>query len=1018
MAVTFQRLPFGMEDAARVARECFDLEGTLLELTSERDRNFLITTSAGDHFVLKIAHADESPAILDLQHRALAQIAQRAPELAMPRAVRSAAGHEVESIIAPDGASHLVRVLTWVPGTVWADVSPHTPELLRSLGAVMGKLDGALAGFSHPAGTRALKWDIARAGWIRPHLHRVADPVRHAIIERHLARFESELRPLLPALRRGIIHNDANDWNVIVAAGHPFERRVAGVVDLGDMLESPIVAELAVACVYAMQGKADPLSAAAEVVAGYHGAFPLTDGELGVLFPLICTRLSVSVVNAAEQRASVPGNQYLTISEAGGWTTLERLEAIHPRLAHYTFRAAAGLEPCPASARVTAWLRAHPTEPGPLLRVAAGAPIHVLDLSIGSPLVETPIEPSDLAPFSRKLFDRIQAAGATVGVGRYDEARLLYAGPVFRAAGNDREIPRTVHIGLDLFVEAGTPVLAPMAGAVESVRDNGMNGDYGPTVILRHEPPGGPVFHTLYGHLGRGVLDSLVPGARIERGQAIATVGDLDVNGGWPPHLHFQLIADLLDRSGEFPGVARPDQRSVWKSLSPDPNLVAQLPETVMTPVHRQAPEILAGRRLHLGPSLSLSYRRPLSIVRGWKQFLYDEDGLLYLDAVNNVPHVGHSHPRVVQAAREQMAVLNTNTRYLHERLVEYAERITATLPAPLSVCYFVNSGSEANELAIRLARAATGRRGMVVLDVGYHGNTTTLVDVSSYKHDGPGGAGAPEWVSKIPMPDPYRGRWRRSDPDAGRKYAEAVTGAIAALEAHGHSPAAFLAESILSCGGQVVLPEGFLAEAYYRTRGAGGVCIADEVQVGLGRVGTHMWAFQTQGVVPDIVTMGKPMGNGHPLGAVVTTPEIAAAFANGMEFFSTFGGNPVSCTVGLAVLDVIAEEGLQQRAGDVGACLLNGLRALVAQHRIAGDARGLGLFLGLELVGNRETREPAGDQASYVANRMRDCGILVSTDGPFRNVLKIKPPLCFTEADADHLVATLDRILQEDYCR
>jgi len=504
----------------------------------------------------------------------------------------------------------------------------------------------------------------------------------------------------------------------------------------------------------------------------------------------------------------------------------------------------------------------------------------------------------------------------------------------------------------------------------------------------------------------------------VERGKPVAAIGDLGVNGGWPPHLHFQLITDLLDRVGEFPGVARSDRRAVWKSLSPDPNLVMKLPAPLLRPPHRRTPEILAGRREHIGPSLSISYRRPLSIVRGWKQFLYDEDGLRYLDAVNNVPHVGHSHPRVVRAVGQQMAVLNTNSRYLHERLVEYAERLTATLPAPLSVCYFVNSGSEANELAIRLARAATGRRGMVVIDVGYHGNTTTLIDVSPYKHDGAGGSGPPAWVRKIPMPDDYRGEFRRGDPEAGRRYAAAVTAATDALAGAGEPVAAFLAESLLSCGGQIVLPSGFLAEAYRRTRAAGGVCIADEVQVGLGRVGTHCWGFETQHVVPDIVTMGKPIGNGHPLGAVVTTPEIAAAFANGMEYFNTFGGNPVSCAAGLAVLDVMGSEGLQQNARDVGAHLLEGLRGLVARHPLAGDARGLGLFAGLELVRDRSTLAPAGSEAWYAANRMRDCGILVSTDGPYHNVLKIKPPMCFTRIDADRVVETLDRILAEDCVR
>jgi 4-aminobutyrate aminotransferase-like enzyme/Ser/Thr protein kinase RdoA (MazF antagonist) len=1016
VAVRFRRPVLGLEDAARLAQRHFGLNGACRELPSERDRNFLITSAGGERVVLKIAHADDTAAVLDLQHRALERIAERAPMLSMPRVVPSQAGREMEQIEAGDGAGHLARVLTWVPGRPWAEVSPHSAELLQSLGSVLGILDRALQGFQHPGAQRDLKWSMESSAWIRGHLRRIEDLERRRMVTRHLARFETEVLPALAALPRGIIHNDANDWNVIVGPGHPFERRVAAIVDLGDMLESVVVADLAIACAYAMQGKADPVGAAAEVVAGYQRERPLSEPELAQLFPLIGMRLAVSVVNSAEQRAAFPEDAYLTISEAEAWATLTRLETVHPRLALYTFRAAAGLEPCPAAPSVTHWLREHSGEMGPLLETRGS--LKVIDLSIGSPLIETPLEPEDLPAFSRKLFERLHAAGAPIGIGRYDEARLLYAGPGYEAESNQRDTPRTVHIGLDLFCRPGTPVLAPLAGVVESVRDNGMARDYGPTLILRHEPADGPVFHTLYGHLGREVLSSLSPGTAVARGQRIATIGDLDVNGGWPPHLHFQLITDLLDRAGEFPGVARADRRAVWKSLSPDPNLVARLPEPLLASRHRGSGEILTGRHDHLGPSLSIAYRRPLTIVRGWKQFLYDEDGLRFLDLVNNVAHVGHSHPRVVRAIREQAAVLNTNTRYLHENLVAFAERLTATLPAPLDVCYFVNSGSEANELAIRLARAATGRRGMVVVDVGYHGNTTTLVDVSPYKHDGPGGAGPPPWVRKIPLPDVYRGQFRRDDPAAGPRYAAAVSTAIDALLAHGEAPAAFLAESVLSCGGQVVLPEDFLAEAYRRIRAAGAVAIADEVQVALGRVGSHFWGFETQGVVPDIVTLGKPLGNGHPLGAVVTTREIARAFANGMEYFNTFGGNPVSCAAGMAVLDVIESEGLQQRAGEVGAQLLGGLRELVARHPVAGDARGLGLFAGLELVRDRETLEPAGEQASYVANRMRERGFLLSTDGPWHNVLKLKPPLCIAKEDIARLIDSLDHVLREDYLR
>jgi 4-aminobutyrate aminotransferase-like enzyme/Ser/Thr protein kinase RdoA (MazF antagonist) len=419
----------------------------------------------------------------------------------------------------------------------------------------------------------------------------------------------------------------------------------------------------------------------------------------------------------------------------------------------------------------------------------------------------------------------------------------------------------------------------------------------------------------------------------------------------------------------------------------------------------RTPEETLAARKRVIGANLTVSYKRPLKIVRGWMQYLYDHTGRQYLDGYNNVPHVGHSHPRIVRAAAEQMLVLNTNTRYLHDKLAMFAERVIATLPPPLRVCYFVNSGSEANELALRLARAHTRRRDVIVLDGAYHGNTTTLVDISPYKFNGPGGEGASPWVHVLPLPDTYRGKYRRDDPRAGEKYAE--------FARHIRNPAAFIAESAPSVAGQIVLPDRYLASVYAIVRGAGGVCIADEVQTAYGRMGTHFYAFETQRVVPDIVVLGKPIGNGYPIGAVVTTPEIAASFDNGMEFFSTFGGSTVACAVGLEVLDVVEAERLQEHARAVGDDLLVSLRARIGDHPLVGDIRGSGLFLGIELVKNRRTLEPATTEAADVVNRMRERGVLIGTEGAFANVLKIRPPMPFNAGDAALLTDTLAASLE-----
>jgi 4-aminobutyrate aminotransferase-like enzyme len=394
-------------------------------------------------------------------------------------------------------------------------------------------------------------------------------------------------------------------------------------------------------------------------------------------------------------------------------------------------------------------------------------------------------------------------------------------------------------------------------------------------------------------------------------------------------------------------------------------------------------------------------------------QYLYDHTGRAYLDTVNNVCHVGHCHPRVVEAAQKQMAVLNTNTRYLHDHIVEYAQRLCDLLPEPLRVCYFVNSGSEANELALRLARTHTQNTDFIVIDHAYHGNTNDIIEISPYKFDGPGGTGAPPHVHKVMIPDVYRGPYKSDHPGVGEKYALDVQRVIKELQAKNKKPAAFIHEPLMSVAGKIVLPKNYLKEAYKYVKDAGGVCIVDEVQVGFGRVGTHMWAFETQEVVPDIVTLGKPIGNGHPLAAVVTTPGIADSFNNGMEYFNTFGGNPVSCAVGLAVLDVIRDEKLQENALHVGDYMKSGLKCLMDKHLLIGDVRGLGLFLGIELVLDRETLEPAKEQAYDIAERMKEEGILISIDGPLYNVIKIKPPLVFTEANADLYIDTLDKILK-----
>jgi 4-aminobutyrate aminotransferase-like enzyme/Ser/Thr protein kinase RdoA (MazF antagonist) len=423
---------------------------------------------------------------------------------------------------------------------------------------------------------------------------------------------------------------------------------------------------------------------------------------------------------------------------------------------------------------------------------------------------------------------------------------------------------------------------------------------------------------------------------------------------------------------------------------------------------------LLEQRKKYIGRNLSISYQTPLKIVRGALQYLYDDQGHTFVDCVNNVSHVGHCHPQVVQAIKKQAAVLNTNTRYLHDHIINYSQKLLSLLPDNLQVCYFTNSGSEANDLAIRMSRHFTASREVIVLDHAYHGTSTLAMELSPYKFDGRGGFGQKPYIHKAENPDLYRGRFKYGDALAGVHYAADVRRIVRQLQSENKRPAAFICETLLGVGGQIPLPEGYLQEVYDIVRQADGVCIADEVQVGFGRVGDAFWGFELQGVKPDMVVLGKPIGNGHPLAAVITTAEIANAFNNGMEYFNTYGGNPVSMAAGLAVLQVILDEEMQAHAQNTGHYLLERLRQLMEIHPIIGDVRGKGLFIGAELVKDRITLEPAVPQIDIIVEKMKDRGFLLSTDGPLHNVLKIKPPLTFSKENAASLADHLHDVLTE----
>ncbi len=900
----FERPRLREEDAVRLAGDLFGVSASAARaLPSERDQNFHLRTDRGE-LVLKVAGPSESDAVLDLQDRALAWIAGRDPSLPVPRLVAKSA----------DGRT---RLLTYLPGTILAEAAPRDPALLSRAGNLLGRLDVALAGFAHPAAAgRDLAWNPERAGdVIGRHAGAIADPARRELVGHFTRLFESSVRPRLPALPRSVIHNDANDYNLLVGAptAAPGERPITGILDFGDMVEAWTVCELSVAVAYAIFGQADPLAAAKRVVGGYHAARPLSEAELEAVWPLAALRLCTSVCLSAHRRTAEPDNAYLLVSEAPAWEALARMREVHPRFAHYVLRNACGLPPCPQTPAIEAWLAANRREMGRVVDADLSRAV-VFDLSISSPEFRTPAETLSTATMTPRLFTRMREAGTPVGIGRYDEARLVYGGDAFAGSAGEHPERRTVHIAVDLFMEPGSPVFAPLPGRVHAVRDNAARFDYGPTVILEHAPEGAPRFYTLYGHLTPDSLAGLAPGAPVSRGQRIGSIGAPPGNGDWPPHVHFQIVTDMLDRDGDFHGVGSASERAVWLSLSPDPNLVLALPGSPFRAPSEDPARIREERRRRLGPSLSLAYRAPLEIVRGAGTFLYDHTGRAFLDMVNNVAHVGHAHPRVVEAG----AAADDGPEHQH------------AIPAPVDRALRRTSRRDAAGAAVRLllrvlrergqrARASPGARAHRPARGGRRRGRLPR------QHAGPrrrqpvqvrraraAAAGRRTCASsrcRTTTAACIAAKTRRAPGSSRRtspKRAPRSSGdGLARSSARACCPAAARSSCRPATSPR---PTGTRARP------------APSASPTRSRSASAAWAAASgasrrRASCPTSSRWASRSATATRSRAVVTTPEIAAAFANGMEYFNTFGGNPVSCEIGLAVLDVIRDERLQERA-------------------------------------------------------------------------------------------------------
>ncbi len=991
----------------QILEQHWGISATLSALDGEFDLNYL--ASGEQSYVLKVMRAGCAAPFIDLQIKAFQHILTNAPDIPVPAVVNSLAGAPYVTVTDPAGQSRIAWVLEKVEGIPYARFKPHSAALIHDIGAQVGAIDKALADFRHPELSRDFKWDLTKGDWIADHLDAIADPARTGLIKDILREF-SAVKPTLAALPRAAIHNDANDYNVIVNGSLSETPHVTGLIDLGDICDNPRVCDIAIAAAYIALDHPDPEQALGALVSGYHTSYPLTVAEVDLIWPLLRMRLAVSVINSTLMATEDPDDPYVVISQKPAWAFLEG-NLVNTGLIKARLRAACGLPATDAAPRILAWLDQQRGS------FAALMGTDLSDAPMGSLSVESstwPENPFDLPLSEASIIGQEFEDNGRVWLGYYGEPRLIYTTAAFRKGPWKASDRRTVHLAVDAFARHGTELRAPLTGIVHAVDNRTAHLDYGGVVILRHETSESDTFFTLYGHLNPEVCESLTVGQSITKGEVFARLGDVTQSGGWAPHVHFQLALSTDGMGDDWPGVADPDELYLWNALCPNPAALMNLPDekVLFQPIDKA--RVLADRQAYFSDNLKLSYDDPILLLRGWRHHLFDEWGRPYLDAYNNVPHVGHAHPRIQAVASDQLRRMNSNTRYLHPAQTAFAKKILSKIPDPLSVCFFVNSGTEANELALRLARAHTGGKDMITPDHGYHGNTTGAIDISAYKFNAIGGVGKPDWVHLIEVADDYRGSFRRNDPDRAEKFAALTDNALAAVQARGGKLAGFIAETFPSVGGQIIPPKGYLPAVYQRIRAAGGICIADEVQTGLGRLGNYFFGFEQQDVVPDIVVLGKPIGNGHPLGVVVTTREIADHFAQGPEYFSTFGGSNLSCRIGQEVLDIVEDEKLAENARIRGAQLMDGLRDLQQKHNVIGDVRGYGLFIGLDLVEDRASRKEATSVANYIINRMREHRILMGCEGPKDNILKIRPPLTIDKDDIDMILAKMDQVLEE----
>ena len=950
------------EQAADIAAKHFGVQAHVTALGSQQDANFLLHDLDGVPVgVLKIANPVFSRIELEAQDAAAAFIAAG-------EGIRTATNIELAGsppIAQIDGDETLFpRIITYLAGGTLSDNAYLRPAQVAGLGALAGRSCRALEAFDHPGVDRVMQWDVRHGiRTVEVLAEHIADTRQREVVEGAAAQAWQLVAELTDDLPIQVIHGDVTGDNVVCDAdGIP-----DGIIDFGDLVRSWTVGELAVgiASVLCHDG-AEPATILPAIEA-FHAVRPLGPAEIEALWPLVVLRAAVLVVSGRQQSSIDAENDYAVGAQNQEWQIFERAIQIPIDVMTAQIRNALGVthpgEQITADAALIAGL-----DPGDIVRLDLSAESEAMDCGVW---LEADCED--------QLARHAIVGGAAAVVTTFGQALLT------RSRTRSDTSPATVATGVRLWPATPLPLTAPWPGIVDVAETGG-------GAMLSVTGTMGTV--QIWGALR---LDGSA-GQSVTAGTALATIeGPVWIQCLRHPHPGDTAVPEFV----------RPEYAAGWLDRVTDPALLLGLSAAEAA----EDGQALRRRRSRAFAEVQEHYyEHPPRIERGWREHLIGTDGRSYVDMVNNVAVLGHGHPAVADAVARQWRRLNTNSRFNYAAVAELSQRLADTLPDPLDTVFLVNSGSESDDLALRLAMAATGRQDIVAVAEAYHGWTYLTDAISTSIADNPNALTTrPSWVHTVPSPNAFRGEHRGAD---ASKYAPEAVAIIERLAAQGHPPAAFIAEPFYGNAGGLALPDGYLRAVYAAVRAAGGLAIADEVQVGYGRTGRWFWAFQQQDVVPDIVCVAKAMGNGQPLGAVITTRAIAEAYRTQGYFFSSAGGSPVSCVVGLTVLDVIESERLQENALRVGDHLKARILDLATRHPLIGTVHGSGLYMGVELVRDHTTLEPAAEETAAICERMLELGVVVQPTGDRSNVLKMKPPMCLTRESADFFVAMLDRVL------